>query len=149
MFQIKNGDTYSLNDVHKHQIEGGSILRSAHAGNFDPTTLLLAQEKFPIILHEHIRGTSKIYEPSFVKINNIKIPIAQDIRLPLTHLSLLGNIFFKERKWACVGFLNSPINFLNLLIYFLLSNNDKCVNGNLISWAIGILMLLILKKDGS
>ncbi|KKQ07240.1 MAG: hypothetical protein US18_C0022G0004 [Parcubacteria group bacterium GW2011_GWB1_36_5] len=116
MFQIKNGDTYSLNDVHKHQIEGGSILRSAHAGNFDPTTLLLAQEKFPIILHEHIRGTSKIYEPSFVKINNIKIPIAQDIRLPLTHLSLLDNKKYIGRFKKLIGEFKNPAqaHFLSL-----------------------------------
>ena len=68
MFKITNGENYSLKAIHDHQQNGGSVLRSAHVGNFNAPTLFLAQEGFPVILHEHIRGDAKIYKPAFVKI---------------------------------------------------------------------------------
>ena len=85
MFKITNGENYSLKAIHGHQQEGGSVLRSAHVGNFNAPTLFLAQEGFPVILHEHIRGDAKIYKPAFVKIGGLEFPITDQIKLPLTH----------------------------------------------------------------
>lgn len=125
MFSIKNGQNYSLDDVHKHQQNGGSVLRSAHVGNFDIVTLFLAQENFPIILHEHIKGTAKIYEPSFVKIDNIKIPIAKDIELPLIYLSLSDNQNDIRKIKIIVGDFRNPAQAQYLSLKKLYPNNVK------------------------
>jgi len=85
MFKIANGENYSLEEIHTHQQNGGSVLRSAHVGNFNPSTLFLAQEGFPIILHEHIRGNAKIYKPAYLKIDGHEFPITDQTTLPLTH----------------------------------------------------------------
>lgn len=88
MFKITNEENYSIEDIHKHQLEGASLLRSAHVGNFNPSTLFLAREEFPIILHEHIRGDAKIYRPAFVKVNGEEILVSDNIEKPLTHLTI-------------------------------------------------------------
>lgn len=104
MFKITNGENYSLKEMHDHQQGGGSILRSAHVGNFNAPTLFLAQEGFPITLHEHIRGDAKIYKPAYLKIGGHEFPITDQRTLPLTHsvisveardkiLSILGRNF--------------------------------------------------------
>jgi len=85
MFKITNGENYSLSTIHAHQQDGGSVLRSAHVGNFNAPTLFLAQDGFPIILHEHIRGNAKIYRPGYVKIDEHEFPITDQLSLPLTH----------------------------------------------------------------
>ncbi len=90
-FNIINGETYTLSDVRAFQVSGGSVLRSAHIGNFDTVTLFLAQEGFPIILHEHIRGNSKIYEPAYIKLDSRMLPLVEDVNLPLTHLIITDN----------------------------------------------------------
>ncbi|PIU10930.1 hypothetical protein COT27_00595 [Candidatus Kuenenbacteria bacterium CG08_land_8_20_14_0_20_37_23] len=85
MFKITNGENYSLKAIHDHQQNGGSVLRSAHVGNFNAPTLFLAQEGFPVILHEHIRGDAKIYKPAFLKIGGQELPLTDQTTLPLTH----------------------------------------------------------------
>lgn len=87
-FNIINGENYTLDGVHLHQKAGGSVLRSAHIGNFDTTTLFLALEGFPILLHEHIRGNSKIYEPAYIKFKSKRFPFVTKTDLPLTHLTI-------------------------------------------------------------
>lgn len=88
MFKITNGEKYSLKEIHKCQKEGDSLLRSAHVGNFNPSTLFLAQEGFPIILHEHIKGDAKGYKPAFLKIGGEEFLISDNPELPLTHLKI-------------------------------------------------------------
>ncbi|MBU0722417.1 hypothetical protein KKA93_03115 [Patescibacteria group bacterium] len=85
MFKITNGENYSLKAIHTHQQNGGSVLRSAHVGNFNSPTLFLAQDGFPVILHEHIRGDAKIYRPGYIKIDGHEFPITDRLALPLTH----------------------------------------------------------------
>jgi len=85
MFKITNGENYSLNAIHTHLQNDGSVLRSAHVGNFNAPTLFLAQEGFPVILHEHIRGDAKIYRPGYTKIDGHEFPITDQLDLPLTH----------------------------------------------------------------
>ncbi len=103
MFKITNGAKYSLEEIHKHQKEGASLLRSAHVGNFNPSTIFLAQEGFPIILHEHIKGNAKIYRPAFLRINGEEFLISDNPNLPLTHLKIrtearekTGNILARD-----------------------------------------------------
>lgn len=85
MFKITNGENYSLSAIHTHQQNDGSILRSAHVGNFNAPTLFLAQDGFPVILHEHIQGDAKIYRPGYIKIDGYEFPITDRLTLPLTH----------------------------------------------------------------
>ncbi|MFH1326322.1 MAG: hypothetical protein ABIH48_02540 [Candidatus Falkowbacteria bacterium] len=95
MFKISNGENYSLKAIHDHQQNGGSVLRSAHVGNFNAPTLFLAQEGFPVILHEHIRGDAKIYKPAFLKIGGRELPLTDQTTLPLTHSVI--NVEAKEK----------------------------------------------------
>lgn len=92
MFNIINGENYSIEDIKEHQNTSGSVLRSAHVGNFNAPTLFLAQEGIPIILHEHIRGNGKIYRPGFIHVHGQEIQIADDTELPLTHLSIRNDV---------------------------------------------------------
>ncbi len=85
-FNIINGENYTLDDVRMHQKDGGSVLRSAHIGNFDIVTLFLAQQGFPVLLHEHLRGNSKIYEPAYIKLESKLFPLVLKPELPLMHL---------------------------------------------------------------
>ncbi|MDD2487699.1 MAG: hypothetical protein PHS92_05010 [Candidatus Gracilibacteria bacterium] len=92
MFEILDGKGKSLDDIKTHQLNGGSVLRSAHVGNFNMPTIFLAQEGFPIILHEFLKGTANIYEPAFLKVGNAKVAISENPDSPLTHdTSLIRN----------------------------------------------------------
>lgn len=90
-FNIVNGEAYTLDDVRTHQKAGGSVLRSAHIGNFNTTTLFLASEGFPVLLHEHLRGVSKIYEPAYMKLKGKRFPLTENTDLPVTHLTTADN----------------------------------------------------------
>jgi len=77
MFSFESGEYYSLGAVKEFSDAGGSVLRSAHIGNFDPATLMLAQEGFSILLHEHIHGSFKGYEPGFIRKDGKRLKIAE------------------------------------------------------------------------
>ncbi|MDP2104172.1 MAG: hypothetical protein Q8K26_04605, partial [Candidatus Gracilibacteria bacterium] len=99
VFRVIDGKDQSLDDILLHQSQGGSVLRSAHVGNFNPTTLFLAQKGIPIILHEFIKGDAPIYEPAFLKIDGQKIQISEKSDLPLTHDTTL----IQERVNSILG----------------------------------------------
>lgn len=84
-FRITDGKDRSLDEISLHQLQGGSVLRSAHVWNFNPVTLFLAQKWVPIILHEFIKWDAPIYEPAFLKMDGQKIQISEQPGFPLTH----------------------------------------------------------------
>lgn len=113
-FNIIDGSNLSLAKLHNIKKNGGSILRSAHIGNFSPQTLVIAHEQFPIILHEHLGGESRGYRPAFIFCNNKELQIAKDTNLPTCYLKF--NASFKKKLLAkqLIGFLtkrkeNSPL----------------------------------------
>ena len=71
MFNVNFVNNLSLNDILKLK-EKHSFLRSAHIGNFNKQTLILANLGIHILLHEHLRGNATIYEPSYIRYRNIK-----------------------------------------------------------------------------
>ena len=77
MFKVNYINNISLNEIMKLQSEY-SFLRSAHIGNFNKQTLILADLGIHILLHEHLRGNAKVYEPSYMKYKNDKIKISDN-----------------------------------------------------------------------
>ena len=75
MFNVNFVNNLSLNDILKLK-EKHSFLRSAHIGNFNKQTLILANLGIHILLHEHLRGNATIYEPSYIRYRNIKTKIS-------------------------------------------------------------------------
>lgn len=78
MFKIIYKEDISINELKSLSKKNYSILRSAHVGNFNKQTLMLLQEGYNIVLHEHLRGNAKIYEPAYVKTRNKKIKISNN-----------------------------------------------------------------------
>ncbi len=92
MFRVKNGSNLSLSQIHSLYKQGVSVLRSAHIGNFNPATLFIAQEKFPVILDEHTKGNLKIFRSGFFRQNEHEECITDDPELPTTHMLMRNNI---------------------------------------------------------
>lgn len=126
LFNIINGEDYTLDDARAHQKAGGSILRSAHIGNFDIVTLFLAKEGFPVLLHEHIKGNSKIYEPGYIKLKSEKFPLTLEVDLPLTHLSITDrNISGVKKGREIIKDFKNPAHFHHLSLLKLFPKNVK------------------------
>lgn len=85
MFNVSYGGAYSLDNIKELQGEGVSILRSAHIGNFNKATLLLAQAGFPVLLHEHLSGNAPIYEPAYIKRQGERILVSSNPNMPQLH----------------------------------------------------------------
>lgn len=85
MFNIHYKNNYSINDIKWLQNNGTSILRSAHIGNFNKATLLLAQEWFPILLHEFLSWNAPIYEPAYIKKQGSKLKVSDSIHSSQLH----------------------------------------------------------------
>ena len=85
MFNINYRSDCSLKDLKDLQNKGVSILRSAHIGNFNKATLLLAQVGFPILLHEHLPGNASIYEPAYIKKQDGKVLVSSNPEVSQLH----------------------------------------------------------------
>ncbi|PID84302.1 hypothetical protein CSB09_01630 [Candidatus Gracilibacteria bacterium] len=100
MFNIQFKNNYSLNDIKDFQNEGGAVLRSAHIGNFNKATLLLAQEKFPILLHEYLTGNAPIYEPAYIKTQDKKKLVSNNPNISQLHdVSFPQDIVIDEKHF--------------------------------------------------
>lgn len=72
MFNITKKDNYTLKELDDFNRNQDSIVRSAHIGNFDKTTMFVAQQGFPIFLGEHLKGFSgEHYRPAFIRHNGV------------------------------------------------------------------------------
>jgi len=98
MFKVKYIDNISLNEIIKLKNKH-SFLRSAHIGNFNKQTLVLADLGVHILLHEHLRGNAKIYEPSYIKYKNNKTKISNNDE---NILQLYDNNLKLEDNYGCV-----------------------------------------------
>jgi len=96
-FNIIDGSNLSLEKLHNIKKRKESILRSAHVGNFNPQTLVIANEKFPVILHEHLGSESRGYRPAFVFYNRKELQIAQDSNQLTCYLKF--GTFFKKKQF--------------------------------------------------
>jgi hypothetical protein len=104
MFRVKNGSNLSLSQIHGLHKQSTSVLRSAHIGNFNPATLFIAQEKFPVILDEHTKGNLKIFRAGFLRRNGCEECIADNPELPTTHMRMQGNIGEAVSDCSCADF---------------------------------------------
>lgn len=98
MFQIVYNDKLSINDIIRMKEEGASFIRSAHIGNWNKQTLILSKLGIPILLHEHLHGDAKVYEPSYLKRRGEKIRISNNE--DDSTLQIYDNAFIYSQKYG-------------------------------------------------
>ena len=77
--QIQLNDSLSINELTALQVQGFSVMRSAHIGNLSPYNLALADAGIPMLLvDQNVTGFDKNYFPEFVMTQNEQIRVAED-----------------------------------------------------------------------
>lgn len=86
MLRILNGCEYSLTNIIDFMQEEGSVIRTAHVGNFDKTTLFLASKGIPICLGENIKGYAGLhFRPGFLCHSSEKTRISRNTQILIAH----------------------------------------------------------------
>jgi len=94
MFNVYNGDSFSLDDIHHFQEKGSSVIRSVPFGNLNKSTIFIGQEGFQLLLDENLHGLGHHnYKPAYLYLSGKYYKIYKNTQIISSHVNTI-----KENK---------------------------------------------------